>query len=83
MSAELALRFDREMAQYRSSLYARALRMTHNREDAEDLVQETLVRACRAFHRFSGDHAKAWGTPRLLRGPPTSTRASSTATSAA
>jgi RNA polymerase sigma-70 factor (ECF subfamily) len=60
MSAELALRFDREMAQYRSSLYARALRMTHNREDAEDLVQETLVRACRAFHRFSGDHAKAW-----------------------
>jgi RNA polymerase sigma-70 factor, ECF subfamily len=60
MSAELALRFDREMAQYRSSLQARALRMTHNREDAEDLVQETLVRACRAFHRFSGDHAKAW-----------------------
>jgi RNA polymerase sigma-70 factor (ECF subfamily) len=60
MSAELALRFDRETAQYRAQLYARALRMTHNREDAEDLVQETLVRACGAFHRFSGEHAKAW-----------------------
>jgi len=60
MSAELALRFDRETAQYRGQLYARALRMTHNREDAEDLVQETLVRACGAFHRFSGEHAKAW-----------------------
>jgi len=59
-STELAGRFDREAAPYRGQLYARALRMTHNREDAEDLVQETLVRACGAFHRFSGDHFKAW-----------------------
>jgi RNA polymerase sigma-70 factor (ECF subfamily) len=60
MSAELALRFDRETAPYRGQLYARALRMTHNREDAEDLVQETMARACGAFHRFSGEHSKAW-----------------------
>jgi RNA polymerase sigma-70 factor (ECF subfamily) len=60
MSAELALRFDRETSRYRGQLYARALRMTRSREDAEDLVQETLVRACGAFHRFSGEHPKAW-----------------------
>jgi RNA polymerase sigma-70 factor (ECF subfamily) len=60
MSTELALRFDLEAAPYRGQLYARALRMTHSREDAEDLVQETLVRACGAFHRFSGEHFKAW-----------------------
>jgi RNA polymerase sigma-70 factor (ECF subfamily) len=60
MSAELALRFDAEMAPHRGQLYARALRMTRNREDAEDLVQETLERACGSFHRFSGEHAKAW-----------------------
>jgi RNA polymerase sigma-70 factor, ECF subfamily len=60
MSADLALRFDRETAPYRGQLYARALRMTRNREDAEDLVQETLARACGAFHRFAGEHSKAW-----------------------
>jgi RNA polymerase sigma-70 factor (ECF subfamily) len=60
MSGALALRFDREVAPYRGQLYARALRMTRSREDAEDLVQETLLRACGAFHRFDGDYPKAW-----------------------
>jgi RNA polymerase sigma-70 factor (ECF subfamily) len=60
MSGELALRFDREIALHRGQLYTRALRMTRSREDAEDLVQETLLRACGAYHRFEGDHAKAW-----------------------
>ena len=60
MSAELALRFDREIAPCRGQLYSRALRMTRSREDAEDLVQETLLRACGAFHRFDGDYPKAW-----------------------
>jgi RNA polymerase sigma-70 factor, ECF subfamily len=60
MSPELALRFDRETAPYRDQLYARAMRMTRNRDDAEDLVQETLARACGAFHRFTGEHLKAW-----------------------
>jgi RNA polymerase sigma-70 factor, ECF subfamily len=60
MSPELARRFDAEMAPHRGQLYARALRMTRSREDADDLVQETMERACGAFHRFSGEHAKAW-----------------------
>lgn len=60
MSPELALRFDRETAPYRGQLYSRALRMTRSPEDAEDLVQDTLMRACGAFHRFSGEHPRAW-----------------------
>jgi RNA polymerase sigma-70 factor (ECF subfamily) len=60
MTRDLALRFDREMAPYRGQLYARALRMTRRHQDAEDLIQETLLRACGAFHRFDGDYPQAW-----------------------
>jgi RNA polymerase sigma-70 factor (ECF subfamily) len=60
MTGDLALRFDREVAPYRGQLYSRALRMTRRHQDAEDLVQETLLRACGAFHRFDGDYPQAW-----------------------
>src|SRR5918996_5691174 len=43
------------------SLYAAALRMTRNRADAEDLVQETYLRAYRGFSGFEqGTNLKAW-----------------------
>ncbi len=60
MSGDLALRFDRDIAPFRGQLTSRALRMTRSREDAEDLVQETLLRACGAYHRFEGDQPRAW-----------------------
>ena len=34
--------------------------LTHNTADAEDLVQDTLVRAYRAIDRFDGRHPRAW-----------------------
>ena len=34
--------------------------MVSNDADAEDLVQETLVRAYRGMHRFDGKHPRAW-----------------------
>lgn len=34
--------------------------MTPVSADAEDLVQETLLRAYRAAHRFDGEHPRAW-----------------------
>jgi RNA polymerase sigma-70 factor (ECF subfamily) len=42
-------------------LFGVAYRLTGNVADAEDLVQETLLRAYRSFHRFvPGSNAKAW-----------------------
>lgn len=36
------------------------MRLTRDPEMAEDLVQDTLVRAYRAIDRFDGRHARAW-----------------------
>ena len=44
-----------------ASLYSGALRMTRNPADAEDLVQETYLKAYRAFGSFQeGTNLKAW-----------------------
>ena len=44
-----------------SSLYSSALRMTRNAADAEDLVQETYLKAYRAYEGFeAGTNLKAW-----------------------
>jgi RNA polymerase sigma-70 factor (ECF subfamily) len=54
-------RFQEEALPLLDSLYAGALRMTRNPADAEDLVQETMLRAYRAFDRFEpGTNLKAW-----------------------
>jgi RNA polymerase sigma-70 factor (ECF subfamily) len=54
-------RFQEEAMPLLDSLYAGALRMTRNPADAEDLVQDTLLRAYRAFNRFEpGTNLKAW-----------------------
>jgi RNA polymerase sigma-70 factor, ECF subfamily len=46
---------------YMDALYSAALRMTRNPPDAEDLVQETYLRAYRGFHGFQdGTNLKAW-----------------------
>jgi RNA polymerase sigma-70 factor, ECF subfamily len=54
-------RFQRDALPLLDSLYAGALRMTRNPADAEDLVQETMLRAYRSFDRFEpGTNLKAW-----------------------
>jgi len=47
--------------QYTKQLYAAAMRMTRNPADAEDLVQETFLKAYRAYDSFTaGTNLKAW-----------------------
>jgi len=41
-------------------LYATAYTLTRNSAEAEDLVQDTLLRAFRAIERFDGAYPKAW-----------------------
>ena len=53
--------FEREALQYATPLYTAALRMTRNRADAEDLVQETYLKAYKAYGRFAeGTNLRAW-----------------------
>ena len=53
--------FEREALPHLQALYAAALRMTRNEKDAEDLVQEALLRAYRFFDTFeAGTNCKAW-----------------------
>jgi RNA polymerase sigma-70 factor (ECF subfamily) len=58
---ERSARFERDALPFLDQLYAAALRMTRNPADAEDLVQETFLRAYRAIDRFqAGSNARAW-----------------------
>jgi RNA polymerase sigma-70 factor, ECF subfamily len=54
-------RFERDAVPLLSGMYSSALRMTRNPSDAEDLVQETFLRAYRGFAGFQeGTNLKAW-----------------------
>jgi RNA polymerase sigma-70 factor (ECF subfamily) len=54
-------RFEAEALPHLKRLLAAAYRMTGNAADAEDLVQETLLRAYRAFDRYTpGTNCRAW-----------------------
>jgi RNA polymerase sigma-70 factor (ECF subfamily) len=54
-------RFSELTMEYMPALYSAALRMTRNAADAEDLVQETYLKAYRGFGGFTeGTNLKAW-----------------------
>lgn len=53
--------FADEAMQYAPQLYSAAMRMTRNRADAEDLVQEAYLKGFRSFHTFKeGTNLRAW-----------------------
>ena len=59
--AALRERFERDVLPLLPSLYGAAMRLTRNPADAEDLIQETYLRAFRGFAGFKeGTNLKAW-----------------------
>jgi len=53
--------FEQDAMQYARQLSSAAMRMTRNPSDAADLVQETFLKAYRAYHTFEeGTNLKAW-----------------------
>jgi RNA polymerase sigma-70 factor (ECF subfamily) len=57
----LRAQFEREAVPLRNILYRNAFRMSRNHADAEDLVQETMMKAYAGFHSFRRDtNMHAW-----------------------
>lgn len=55
------LGFETDALSHAQSLYSVAVRMTGRPSDAEDLVQDTLLKALRARHQFTeGTNLRAW-----------------------
>jgi RNA polymerase sigma-70 factor (ECF subfamily) len=53
--------FEKDAMHFAPQLYSAALRMTRNAADAEDIVQETFLKAYRAYDTFeAGTNLKAW-----------------------
>ena len=60
-AAATRARFEEEAFKHLDALYRTALRMTRNPSDAEDLVQDALVRGYRFYDRFEpGTNFRAW-----------------------
>ena len=54
-------RFNAEALPHAQALFGAAMRLTRSPDDAKDLVQETMLKAWRAFHTFeAGTNCKAW-----------------------
>jgi RNA polymerase sigma-70 factor (ECF subfamily) len=59
--AALAERFGRDVVPLMDQLFSRALHLTRDRQDAEDLLQETMLRAYLGFRSFrTGSNLAAW-----------------------
>ncbi|NQV07376.1 sigma-70 family RNA polymerase sigma factor [bacterium] len=53
--------FQSDVEEFLPQLYSAALRMTRNPHDAEDVLQEALLKAYRGYHTFTaGTNLKAW-----------------------
>ena len=61
MRKQQATSFERDALPYLDKMYPSALRLTRNRADAEDLVQDTFAKAYASFGQFQpGTNVRAW-----------------------
>jgi RNA polymerase sigma-70 factor (ECF subfamily) len=60
-TAKVRAEFERQALPHIDALYGTAIRLCRNERDAEDLLQDCLLRAYRFWHRFEqGTNCKAW-----------------------
>jgi RNA polymerase sigma-70 factor (ECF subfamily) len=52
--------FERQLEAIFPSVFSAAMRLTRNRDEAQDLTQEAAVRAYQAYDKFDGTNFKAW-----------------------
>src|ERR1700680_4090399 len=53
--------FEQEVLPHLDVLFTAALYLTRNQEEANDLCQETMLRAYRFFHQYTaGTNCRAW-----------------------
>lgn len=57
---DVSAKFDRYVRPEMDVMYRTAWSLTRNDADAQDLVQDTLVRAFRSLERFDGRYPRAW-----------------------
>ena len=58
---DINIRFQAEVMPHSQALYAMAVKLTRNERDAEDLVQDTLVKAFRNYDAYEeGTNCRAW-----------------------
>lgn len=59
--AERRARFDAEAVRHLDALYSFALKLTRGRDDAEDLVSDTMLRAFQRWEQYNlGTNIRAW-----------------------
>jgi RNA polymerase sigma-70 factor (ECF subfamily) len=69
VQTELSARFERDAVPLRDVMYRHAIRMSRNHVDAEDLVQEAMMKAYAGFHAFRPDtNMQAWLLRILING---------------
>ncbi len=55
------INFENEALPHQDALYNYALKIVHNTDDAQDLLQETYYKAYKNYHQFEkGTNSKAW-----------------------
>ena len=61
MTDKIRNRFELNVMPHMQAMYGIALKYTHNEQEAQDLLQETMVKACRCFDSFEeGTNCRAW-----------------------
>jgi RNA polymerase sigma-70 factor (ECF subfamily) len=60
-AADRSARFERDALPHLDALYSAALKLTRSPAEAEDLVQETYLKAFASFHQYTdGTNLRAW-----------------------